>query len=117
GGIGRDVTVRVQAVPEEHDVWFPALVGAVDGDTIVLTGTNGEAATDGTRVTLHWCIDSGERWVPATVEATNELTWTVRATGEVVHQQRRGWVRSDAAVPGPVRQRDCPGTHDRRTGN
>jgi PilZ domain len=115
--LGSYVTVLVDAVPGEPDREVHARVGALDGGTIVLTDTNGATADRGTRVTVRWCIDSGERSVSATVEATNEWTWTVQATGEVIHHQRRGWVRVDTAVPLRIRQPDGQEWHEGSTVN
>jgi hypothetical protein len=116
-GLGCTVAVLLSAGPEEQSTEFNARVGVLDGDMIVLTNTNGAATDDGAQVKLRWGIDSGERWVCATVESTSESTWTVRAIGPVSHQQRRGWVRVDTAVPVRVRHRPCGHWHDGRTVN
>jgi hypothetical protein len=116
-GLGCTVAVLMDTGPEEQPAGFNARVGVLDGDMIVLTNTNGAATDDGAQVKLRWGIDSGERWVCATVESTSESTWTVRATGPVSHQQRRGWVRVDTAVPVRVRHRPCGHWHDGRTVN
>ena len=116
-GLGCTVAVLLDAGPDEPPAEFNAQVGVVDGDKIVLINTNGAATDDGAQVKLRWGIDSGERWVCATVESTNESTWTVRATGPVSHQQRRGWVRVDTAVPVRISHRRCGRAHEGRTVN
>jgi len=116
-GLGSTVAVLLDTGPEEQPAEFNARVGVLDGDMIVLINTNGAATDDGAQVKLRWSIDSGERWVCATVESTNESTWTVRATGPVSHQQRRGWVRVDTAVPVRIRHSRCGRWHDGRTVN
>ena len=116
-GIGSSVTVLLDTAAEEPPAEFNAQVGVLDGDTIILINTNGAATGDGDQVTLRWGIESGERWVRATVESSNEATWTVRATGEVIHRQRRGWVRVDTGLSVRVRGDRSARWHSGRTVN
>ena len=116
-GRGCTVAVLLDTGPEEQSAEFNARVGVLDGDMIVLINTNGAATDHGAQVKLRWGIDSGERWVCATVESTSESTWTVRATGPVSHQQRRGWVRVDTTVRVRIRHSRCGRWHDGRTVN
>src|SRR5256885_5384315 len=106
--VGSDVTVEVEAEPvepesEEPGSPFRARVGVLNEDIIVLIETKGSRVDSGSEVTLRWCAESGERTVNALVESANEWTWTVRATGSVIHRQRRAWVRVGTTVPIRVR--------------
>jgi PilZ domain len=102
-GPGTEVTVLMDTPSHEGGAMFHARVGLTDGDRIMLANTAGIQPDDETRVTLRWAIDFGECSVGVTVQDTDESTWTVQADGEVVHRQRRGWVRVATAVAVRIR--------------
>jgi hypothetical protein len=97
-GVGSRVSAVVVTEAEPDGFLCHATVAVLDGDSIVLR-TTGEIQPSGdAQVTLQWAVDSGQRWVAATIRSTSASTWTLTAVGDVSHRQRRRWVRVPAAV-------------------
>ncbi|MEU7901580.1 PilZ domain-containing protein [Actinoplanes sp. NPDC049118] len=91
---GSEATLIVTMADEPEPVVMHTRVAIVDGERIVLANTRGAAKPDDEAVvTMQWAVDSGVRRVPVRVESASENTWTVLALGDVIHQQRRRWIR------------------------
>jgi len=100
---GSEVTVFADDPGGGGGTMFHARIALVDDDQLLLARAAEIRLHDDALVTLRWCVASGERCVTASVESITGSTWAVRAVGEVIHQQRRAWVRVETAVAVRVR--------------
>ncbi|RZU54444.1 PilZ domain-containing protein [Krasilnikovia cinnamomea] len=101
---GSDATILVATADEPHAATIHGTVAIVDDNRLVITNTGGaEKPADDATVTLQWPVDTGLRHVAVTVASTTPTAWNLVVSGDVVHEQRRRWIRVRTNLPVFVR--------------
>ncbi|GAB1691970.1 PilZ domain-containing protein [Krasilnikovia sp. M28-CT-15] len=101
---GSDATLLVATADEPHAATIHGTVAIVDDNRLVITNIGGaEKPADDATVTLQWPVETGLRHVAVTVASTTSTAWNVVVAGDIVHEQRRRWIRVRTTVPVFVR--------------